>query len=110
MGAGPPILLSLSFLGLSFLPPVALAADAQAGRAKANACIVCHGPAGIATAPGTPNLAGQPAMYLEQQLRQFRAGTRRHEQMSLIAKPLSDAEIENLAAWFSSIRIQATPP
>jgi len=49
-------------------------------------------------------------MYLEDQLRKYRDGSRRHEQMTLIAKPLTDAEIENLAAWFSSIRIQAAPP
>jgi cytochrome c553 len=30
--------------------------------------------------------------------------------MNVVAKPLSDAEIADLAAWFSSIRIQATPP
>lgn len=110
MGGLPPILLSLWLGGLGLFAPAAQGADPQAGRAKAGACVICHGPLGVATAPGAPHLAGQPAMYLEDQLRRYRDGSRRHEQMSLIAKPLTDAEIENLAAWFSSIRIQAAPP
>jgi len=86
------------------------AADAQAGRAKAAACVVCHGAAGISTQPNAPHLAGQPAIYLEEQLRGYRSGRRRHEQMNVVAKPLSDADIANLAAWYSSIRIDATLP
>jgi cytochrome c553 len=91
-------------------PGEVAAADAQAGRAKAAACVVCHGAAGISTQPNAPHLAGQPAIYLEQQLRSYRSGERRHEQMTVVAKPLSDAEIANLAAWFSAIRIEATLP
>lgn len=110
MGGLPPIFLSLFLAVPVFLSSAAYGADPQAGRAKASACVVCHGPLGVATAPSAPHLAGQPAMYLEDQLRRYRDGSRRHEQMTLIAKPLTDDEIENLAAWFSSIRIQAAPP
>jgi cytochrome c553 len=88
----------------------ASAADPAAGRAKAVACAVCHGQAGISTLPNAPHLAGQPAIYLEEQLRNYRSGKRQHEQMSLVAKPLSDADIGELAAWYASIRIEATPP
>lgn len=88
----------------------ASAADPQAGRAKAAACAVCHGQAGISALPNAPHLAGQPALYLEEQLRNYRSGKRRDEQMSIVAKPLSDADIEELAAWYASIRIHATPP
>ena len=87
----------------------ALAADVAAGRQKAAACAVCHGPMGVATAPDAPNLAGQPELYLTAQLRAYRGGTRQHEVMNLMAKPLSDADIEDLAAWFSSLKIQAQP-
>ncbi len=83
------------------------AQDAAAGKAKAAACAMCHGPQGIAVAPDTPNLAGQPASYLAEQLKAYRGGTRKHEIMSLMAKPLSDADIDNLAAWFSSIKVEA---
>jgi cytochrome c553 len=84
--------------------------DAQAGRQKAQACAVCHGPLGMGSAPDTPHLAGQPAVYLSSQLRAFRSGARRHEVMGVIAKPLSDEDIAQLAAWFSSIRIEAVAP
>ena len=86
------------------------AADPQAGRAKAAACAVCHGQAGLSTVPNAPHLAGQPALYVEEQLRNYRSGERRHEVMNVVAKPLSDADIDNLAAWYASIRIDATPP
>ncbi len=88
----------------------ATADDLDAGRAKARACAVCHGPLGLAIAPETPNLAGQPAGYLSAQLRAYRSGSRKHEVMSVIAKPLQDDDINLLAAWFSSIRVEAMPP
>jgi cytochrome c553 len=85
----------------------AWAADAAAGGVKANACAVCHGPMGLSAVPDAPNLAGQPALYLSTQLRAYRSGKRVHEVMSLMAKPLSDADIDNLAAWYSSFTIEA---
>ena len=88
----------------------AAAQDAAAGRAKAAACAVCHGPLGISTQPDAPNLAGQPVIYVVQQLRAYRSGERKHEVMAVMAKPLSDDDIKNLAAWFASIKIEATPP
>jgi len=66
----------------------------------------CHGPVGMSMAPDAPNLAGQVESYLATQLRAYRSGRRKHEVMTLMAKPLSDADIDNLAAWFSSIRIE----
>lgn len=88
----------------------AAAQDAAAGRAKAEACSVCHGPLGVSTAPDTPHLAGQPAIYLARQLRAYRSGERKHEVMVVIAKPLSDAEIDNLAAWYASVTIEPKKP
>ena len=82
------------------------AADLAAGQAKAASCAVCHGPMGLATAPNTPNLAGQPEPYLAEQLKQYRSGKREHAVMAVIAKPLTDAEIDNLAAWYASIAIR----
>ena len=88
----------------------AAAQDAEAGRAKAAACAVCHGTLGLAVAPDAPNLAGQPAIYLAAQLRAYRGGARKHEVMTLMAKALSDGDIANLAAWFSSIKVEAREP
>ena len=96
-------------LGASLLSTPAVAADAALGRQKAAACAVCHGPLGVAIAPDAPNLAGQPEMYLAGQLRAYRSGKREHEVMSLMAKPLSDADIDNIAAWFSSLKISVEP-
>ena len=104
------ILLALGAVMLPLASVAAGAADREAGRAKAAACALCHGQNGISTVPDAPHLAGQPALYVEAQLKNYRGGTRRHEVMSLVAKPLSDADIADLAAWYASIRIEATLP
>lgn len=85
-------------------------ADVQAGRAKARMCAVCHGENGVSVAPHTPHLAAQPETYLAEQLKAYRSGKRTNEIMNVIAKPLTDAEIADLSAWFASIAIEATPP
>jgi cytochrome c553 len=95
---------------LAAAAPAARAQDSAAGKARAGPCAVCHGANGLAVAPDAPNLAGQSAIYLAAQLKAYRDGTRRHEIMSVMARPLSDADIANLAAWFSSIKVEATLP
>jgi cytochrome c553 len=55
--------------------------------------------------PGTPSLAGQSDIYLVSQLKQFRDGQRHNEIMNVIAKPLSDAEIEAVSAWFAQFEV-----
>jgi cytochrome c553 len=81
--------------------------EAPRGPAKAQACAVCHGPLGISVTPDAPHLAGQPRIYLDAQLKAFRAGTRRHEVMNVIAKPLSDGDIALISEWYASIPIEA---
>ena len=88
----------------------AAVAGAEAGKAKARPCSVCHGPLGVAILPEAPNLAGQPETYLAEQLKAYRGGKRTHQIMSLMAKPLSDDDIDDLAAWFASIKIEAKLP
>ena len=85
------------------------AGEVAAGRQKAAACAGCHGQLGLSAMPDAPNLAGQPALYVATQLRAYRGGTRNHEVMSLMAKTLSDADIDELAAWFSSLKIEVQP-
>lgn len=87
----------------------AWAGDAALGRQKSAACTVCHGALGLANAPEAPNLAGQSAMYLTSQLKAYRSGARQHEVMSLMAKGLSDADIDNLAAWYESLKVSVAP-
>jgi cytochrome c553 len=87
----------------------AAAGDAAVGRQRAASCVVCHGPLGLATLPDAPHLAGQSAIYVAAQLKAYRDGARRHEVMSLMAKPLSDADIDDLATWYESLKIQVQP-
>lgn len=86
------------------------AADAAAGKQKAQMCAVCHGLDGIAKIPDAPNLAGESPIYITRQLQAFRSGQRQHEQMSIIAQGLSDEDIADLAAWFSSLKITVEMP
>ena len=87
------------------------AQDAKEGKSKADsACALCHGQIGMATMPSAPNLAGQTPIYLSEQLKHYRSGKRQHEVMSVIAKPLTDTEIANLAAWYSSIKVSVEAP
>jgi cytochrome c553 len=82
----------------------ALAADVQAGRAKALQCQACHGIDGLAKIPDAPNLAGQTEEYQVKALNDFKSGARQNEMMTMMAKPLSDTDIANLAAYYHSLR------
>ena len=82
------------------------AGDAAAGKAKAAVCGACHGANGISPNPIWPNLAGQKSLYLIKQMKAFRDGVRNDPSMSPMVKPLSDADIANLAAYYSSLACQ----
>ncbi len=100
-------------LAAAFAPLLATgaqAADAAAGRQKARQCQTCHGIDGVAKIPIAPHIAGESQIYLETQLKAFRSGKREHEIMSLIAQNLSDDDISDLAAWYSSIKFSVTLP
>jgi cytochrome c553 len=86
------------------------AADAKAGRALAVKCQACHGIDGIAKIPVAPHLAGESEIYLQTQLKAFRSGKRENDMMTVVAKDLSDKDIINLAAWYSSIEISVKLP
>ena len=79
------------------------AGDAAAGKAKSATCAGCHGAEGVSANPLWPNLAGQKDAYLVKQLKAFRDGTRTDPMMAPMAKPLSDDDINNLAAYYSSL-------
>lgn len=84
----------------------AWAADVQAGRAKAMQCQTCHGLDGMSKLPEAPHLAGQNEQYLIKALKDYRSGARKDEMMSMMAKPLSDTDIANLAAFYHSLKPQ----
>jgi cytochrome c5 len=80
----------------------ASAPDAGAGKKRAAVCFACHNADGISRIPGTPHLAGQERSYLESALRAYRDGTtRQNPTMNAMAKPLSDRDIANIAAYYS---------
>ena len=96
---------------LAFFNAQAQARDAAAGKQKAGqVCNVCHGANGLSTLPNAPHLAGQPAIYFAEQMKAYRSGKRSQEMMTVIAKALSDADIENLAVWYESIKVTAEAP
>ncbi|WP_439133274.1 c-type cytochrome [Pseudomaricurvus sp.] len=82
------------------------AGDAAAGKSKAVVCTSCHGVDGKAMIPTYPNLAGQNAQYLELSLKAYRNGERKAGQAAIMAgmsSSLSDEDIADLAAYFSSL-------
>lgn len=80
-----------------------MAGDAAAGKAKSATCAGCHGAAGVSNNPLWPNLAGQKEAYLVKQLKAFRDGSRTDPMMAPMAKPLTDDDINNLAAYYSGL-------
>ena len=77
--------------------------DAAAGKAKSAMCAGCHGADGNSLNNVWPNLAGQKAGYLAKALTDFKTGKRNDPMMTGMAKPLSDADIKNLAAYYASL-------
>lgn len=101
----------ITLLAVMFtLPLCAQGADPTNGRKLARQCQTCHGLDGIAKIPIAPHLAGESQIYIERQLKAFRSGERQHEMMTVVAKDLTDQQISDLAAWYASIKIQATMP
>jgi cytochrome c553 len=81
-------------------------AAAPARPARLGLCAACHGENGIAQMPGAPNLAGQRLDYLRNALAQYRDGRRDVAVMRAAIGPVSDAELDALARWYSA---QARP-
>jgi cytochrome c553 len=90
-------------LMLAFGSAVAASGNAAEGAKKAAACEACHGKDGNGIAPNYPALAGQYQDYLEQALHEYKNGRRTNAIMNGMAAPLSDQDIEDLAAHFSSL-------
>ena len=89
----------------AFAQTPAPAADLAAGKARVDAvCAACHGANGVSVADNIPNLAGQRGAYLQAQLRALRSGTRKNALMNAMAAQLSDNDIVNVAAYFSSLQ------
>ena len=91
-------------IGLSLLVslPVLAMGDADAGQGKAAVCAACHGMDGNSVVPNWPKIAGQHASYLERQLALVKDGARPVPEMAGIVISLTDQDMADLAAYFSS--------
>ena len=82
--------------------PVALKAAVEAGRKASFFCANCHGETGVSKSPEIPNLAGQNAAYLLEQIRKFGSGERKDPFMQGLIKVLKDDERVQMALFFAS--------
>jgi cytochrome c553 len=81
-----------------------LATRGRWGR-QVPACVQCHGPGGVGVGASFPPLAGQPAAYIEAQLRAWQHGTRHNDPLQLmqhLSAALSDQDIHDVAEWFAA--------
>ena len=102
--------LCVCFAMLALTSGPARAGNAAAGREKALQCQACHGLDGLSKRPDAPNLAGQPEPFLIKSLNDFRKGVRHNEMMSILIKTMTNADVADLAAYYSAIEITAKPP
>ncbi|WP_044873408.1 c-type cytochrome [Pseudomonas sp. LFM046] len=91
------LLLTLGITGMAHA-----AGDAKAGQAKAAVCGACHGPDGNSAAPNFPKLAGQGERYLLKQMKDIKAGNRTVLEMTGLLTNISDEDLADIAAYFSS--------
>ncbi len=91
-------------IGVFLLAGPVQAADIAAGKAKAKeVCAACHGEDGNSPAPDFPKLAGQHADYLNKALRDYKSGARKNAIMAGFAQPLTQSDIDNLAAFYAAL-------
>ncbi len=76
--------------------------DPVAGKEKSELCQGCHGEDGVSYDPKIPKLAGQYASYITKQLRNYQAGVRSHQIMNAMAATISDADLDDISAYFAS--------
>jgi len=96
--------LSIIIISAVFITGSAHAANAENGKTKAALCAACHGADGISISTDIPNLAGQKVGYLAKAIRDFKSGTRKNPLMSTVVPLIADADIEDIAAFYSSIK------
>ncbi|MCP3698684.1 MAG: cytochrome c [Aliivibrio sp.] len=100
-------IIGLAIVALFASVPSLAAGDAAAGKAKSAICASCHGADGIAVIPGYPNLKGQNAQYIESSLKAYKNKQRsggNSAVMQPMAAMLNDADMANLAAYYSTMK------
>ena len=111
----PPALcrraLATTVLACAALSSAVAAAPPDTLAQRMKACVACHGQEGRATASGYfPRIAGKPAGYLYNQLRNFRDGQRENATMAWLLAHMSDAYLREIADYFASLELPYPPP
>lgn len=91
-----------AILSLLVSLPAIAGGDADAGQGKSAICAACHGADGNSAVPIWPKIAGQHASYLERQLGLIKSGARPVPEMAGIVGSLSDQDMADLAAYYST--------
>lgn len=94
--------------GATFAAEQPVAGSAEKGQAKAAPCVACHGVNGNSVNPEWPNLAGQHESYIKRQLTAFKSDQRQNPLMTPMAKPLSDEDMADIGAFFSTQKSTGT--
>lgn len=96
-------LLRIAALAMLASPLAAQAGDAAKAISLAgNLCAACHGEDGNSAIPSFPKLAGQQAVYLLRELKDYKSGRRQNEVMGPLVAGLTDEDLANLAAFYAS--------
>jgi len=95
--------LAVLYAGCAIAQPAALSPERLA------LCAACHGASGVSSIPGTPSLAAQPALFIENQLVLIREGVREVlGPMADAVKGMRDAEIRAMAAYYAKLKPRAS--
>jgi cytochrome c553 len=81
--------------------PVHAKGNYEAGKAKSTTCAACHGEDGNSAVPSFPKLAGQERDYLYHALRDYKSGKRNNPLMAGQVEALTDADMLDLALYYS---------
>lgn len=90
-----------ALLALVSALPVQASGNPEAGKAKSTTCAACHGADGNSAVPSFPKLAGQNRDYLYHSLKAYQSGKRKNPIMAGQVQALSEADMNDLAAYFS---------
>jgi len=100
-------LLAATLSGFAFISMAHAAGDAQAGQSVASTkCIACHSLDGNSVNPQWPSIAGQHADYIVKQVKAIRAGERSAALMQPMVADITDQQIEDVAAYYSTQHIK----
>lgn len=95
-------LLLILYLPVAGSAALIIDGDIERGKAKAEACIACHGADGNSAVPAWPKIAGQQADYILAQLRAYQSGERENPQMALMVADLSEQDMRDLSVYYAA--------